>query len=310
MTEFNLNLPNFYIIGAAKCGTTSLFANLLQHPEIFMPYKKELHFFDMDENYLRGTEWYINSYFQNAKKYKAIGEATPAYMYWADTVAPRMLDLHGRGTLPKFIAILRDPVERAYSRYWHDIKLGQPLLFEKGKCISFEKAVELEEWIVQSNTKLKNGTAYTFVRGGLYAPQIKIFHKYFPRENFLILLHDDLKQNPDGTFADIFRFIGVDDQFKTNSELRNKAAIPKSRVLYRWINDKSIFKELIKPFFPTQVRYGIKRQLAKSVLTPVTYPPMKPETEIFIRKKFQESIMELEELLGRDLRSWRTGESG
>ena len=300
------NIPNFYIIGAAKCGTSSLFANIIQHPDIYKSDYKELNYFDSNENYSRGSAWYLNSYFQGAERYKASGEATPAYIYWAEIVAPRMVDMH-QGSSPKFIAIFRNPVERAYSQYWQELKSGQPLLFENRKPISFERALDLEELLVKTNTIPKTGTGYSYFRGGLYAAKIRIFQQYFPRENFLFLLYDDFKHDPNHTFADIFRFIGVDDQFKTNSTVRNTAAMPKNRTLYNLIKKKSILKELIKPIFSKDFRFGVKQKLLKALLKPVTNSPMKPETEMLLREKFQESIYELEDLLGWDLTAWHSG---
>lgn len=300
------NLPNFFIIGAAKCGTSSLFANITQHPQVYKPFRKELHFFDKNDYYANGLDWYLNLYFKGAEKYQAIGEATPAYIYWAEVVAPRMADVY-QGSSPKFIAIFRDPVERAYSRYWHDLRQSQPLLFENGTPVSFEKALELEKKLVETDTFPKVGTGYSFVRGGLYAPKIKIFQQWFPRENFLFILNEDLKHNPEGTFASIFKFLGIDDLYKTGSIIKNQAATPTNRKLYQFVKEKSFIKELIKPFLSPAFRFGLKRRLANSLLKPLAVSPINPDTEKTLRAEFQDSIFELEDLLGWDLTAWHSG---
>ncbi len=309
MNALDSNLPNFYLIGAEKCGTSSLFANIIQHPEVFKPYKKELHFFDRDENYSRGIGWYLASFYQGAEKFKAIGEATPIYLYRAEVVAPRIYDVY-RGAPLKLMIILRDPVERAYSRYWHEVHRGQRLFSQDGRPISFEQALQLEEQFDKDNPDPKIEPAYSFVKGGIYAPKIKLFQQYFPPENFLILFTDDLKRDPESTFANIFRFIGVDDRQNLTSVVRNKASMPKNKKLYTWIKEKSVLKDLFKPLLSDKFRFGIKRYLSHSLLKPVTYPPMKPETEKLLREKFQGSINELEDLLGLDLSTWHAGKSG
>ena len=116
MASVNL-LPNFLIIGAAKSGTTALYDLLKQHPQVYLPFDKEPLFFSRDDYFAQGAEWYAERYFKEGESFRARGEATPHYLYWAEKVAPRIARTFG-GRPPKFIAIFRDPVQRAYSWYW------------------------------------------------------------------------------------------------------------------------------------------------------------------------------------------------
>jgi hypothetical protein len=142
MNSYNLlkNLPNFFLLGAAKAGTTSLYHCLKQHPQVFMPANKEPRFFDRDEFYQEGLSVYLNRHFKGSEIYPARGEATPAY-HRPEKVIPRMKKAYGRLS-PKFLIILRDPVERAWSHYLHRV-------FFTLEEESFEHALKLEKSRIQ-----------------------------------------------------------------------------------------------------------------------------------------------------------------
>lgn len=172
-------LPNFIIPGAQKSGTTALRIYLAQHPEIFMA-NKEIHFFDNDENYKKGIEGY-EKFFDGWKGEKAIGEKTPNYLYY-EKAPERIYKL-----LPdvKLIFVLRNPVDRAYSHYRHNVRIGQ-------ETLSFEKAIEKEEERIK-NPRLKK--IYSYKDRGKYIIQIKRYAEYFPKSQMLFLLAEDLKDD-------------------------------------------------------------------------------------------------------------------
>ena len=123
-----MSLPNFMCIGASKSGTTSLYDILKQHSDIFLPSFKEPHFFDIPLVYQNGIEWYKKTYFQSVKNEKCIGDFTPTYLF--DEHAPERI-LNDLGVNMKFIIILRNPVDRAYSHYLHSKRdLHEHLSFE------------------------------------------------------------------------------------------------------------------------------------------------------------------------------------
>ena len=123
-----MSLPNFMCIGASKSGTTSLYDILKQHSNIFLPTFKEPHFFDISPVYEHGISWYDKTYFSGVKKEKCIGDFTPTYLF--DKYAPERI-LSSLGKNVKFIIILRNPVDRAYSHYLHSKRdLHEHLSFE------------------------------------------------------------------------------------------------------------------------------------------------------------------------------------
>jgi hypothetical protein len=118
-----LRLPNSFILGAAKCGTTSLYYYLKQHPEIYLPKDKEPHFFDNDVFWNEGVDVFLRRHFQGAQRFPARGESTPAYFHRWEKVIPRIKAVYS-DVIPKFIAIFRYPVERAFSHLFASRKLA------------------------------------------------------------------------------------------------------------------------------------------------------------------------------------------
>lgn len=209
-------LPDFIIIGAMKCGTSSLYNYLTSHPYIGKARKKETHFFDLQFN--KGLNWYRSFFPLLARKaFTKIflrhnfitGEATP--MYILHPHAPRRI----YSLLPnvKLIILLRNPVDRAYSHYnkykRHLIKLGKNYLSYEEYMINSIKKLNQGLFNFREDTKYENSflsKESVFARG-IYVNQIKRWHKYFPKEQILILKSEDLFNNSRKTLEKVFRFL-------------------------------------------------------------------------------------------------------
>ncbi len=134
----NERLPNFIVVGAPKCGTTSLYHYLRQHPQIFLPERKELHYFSFrfmeqllsgpgDRNILATscrTFAEYAAYFSPAREQRALGDISPSYFYFVEVCQ----EMRVRLGVPKIIIMLRDPVEKAFSQYMHLIRDGRETL--------------------------------------------------------------------------------------------------------------------------------------------------------------------------------------
>ena len=249
-------LPDFIIIGAAKSGTTSLYDYLIQHPYIYSALWKEIYFFD--RYYGRGISWYkanfpskIYKFFitRIQKKPFLTGEATPTYIH--HPLTPKRISEF----LPdiKLIILLRNPVDRAYSHYQMEKKLG----FENH---SFEEAIELENFRLKGENEkiIKNMNYYSYKRqiysyltSGIYIDQLKLWMEYFPKKQFLIINSEDFENNPNKVFEDVESFLNI-DHFKIkfskknvgkynpiNPETRKKLSdffIPHNERLYSFLN--------------------------------------------------------------------------
>lgn len=298
MADFG-KLPNFFIIGAAKSGTTTLYDVLKQHPQVYLPVEKEPQFFSQEELFGRGAGWYEETFFKGARRYPARGEATPHYLYWGTKVAPRLKDLYGNGRV-KFIVSFRDPVKRAYSWYWNMVREGR-------EDLSFAKALSAEgERIEKYGQSLddRGSMIYGYFRGGCYAAQLRPFLELFPREDFLLLLQEDIVEDLEGVMAKVFGFIGVDSSLKVREVRSNPATMPRLRILHGLLRERSALKEAVKPFLPRSIRRRTKSNLMKLNLKETSYPPLDEELELALRRRYRDEIEQLQRIMGRDLSRW------
>ena len=210
-------LPSFIIIGAQRCGTTSLFNYIIQHPSVKKPLYKEIHFFDNYYGaYNLGFSWYrghfpfnIFSHLKtNTQNPRFItGEATPYYMFHP------LCPLRIKEALPdvKLIAILRNPVERAYSHYQHSVREGY-------ETMSFKEALEKETARLKSEREKIlsipdyysfNHNRYSYLSRGIYINQLQNWRKYFPKEQILILRSEDLFYDLSNVYNRLLEFIGL-----------------------------------------------------------------------------------------------------
>ena len=203
--------PDFIIIGAQKSGTTSLYHYLAQHPEILVNIK-EVHYFD--NNFHKGNKWYLSNfpitlrYFR--RKGAIAGEATPYYI--CHPHAPwRIKEL-----LPhiRLIAVLRNPVDRAISHYFHEVKKGRETL---PIMEALEKEEERcgQEWQTMIADPSYNSTQFqrfSYKRRGIYVDQLRRYWECFSREQLCIVNSDDMFRDPQEVLRKIFHFLGIDQR--------------------------------------------------------------------------------------------------
>ncbi|GGA21388.1 sulfotransferase domain-containing protein [Okeania sp. KiyG1] len=203
-----MTLPNFIIIGAQKCGTTSLYRYLTKHPQILPATKKEVHFFDL--NFDKGMNWYYSHFPQKEIPNQTItGEASPYYIFHPH--APQRISQ----SLPdiKLILLLRNPVDRAVSHYYHNRQFGK-----SREPLSFEQAIqqepsriepEIDKIMADENYKSLPHRYYSYLSRGIYIEQLLRWLKFFPRKNLLILKSEELWENPRQKMKQVWNFLGV-----------------------------------------------------------------------------------------------------
>lgn len=285
-----MNLPHFLIIGAAKSGTTTLATYLRKHPECFIPEEKEPNFFGIDEKYEQGLGYYA-SLFEPATESQVCGEASTDYAKWpryphaAERIAKHLPDV-------KLIYIMRRPVDRAYSYYVHRHRAGVNETFE--------------EYIARTNEAID---------GSEYMMQIERYLNFFPKDKFLFLLSDDLKEAPYEVLKEICQFIGIGDSFDFSKEgpvvankggrvfedtLRGRITAPLRRIP---------ILATIAAAVPQSWRDAVyqvlqKTSYGKQVRQAYTAPPMKPETRSELLAYFAKTNQKLAAFIGRDLSEW------
>jgi hypothetical protein len=204
-------LPDFLIIGAQKAGTTALYAYLRWHPGITGPTFKEVSFFD--RHYARGEQWY-RAHLPARTGSRLVGEASPSYLF--HPLAPERV----AAVIPdaRLIAILRDPVDRAFSHYQHEVSLGrEPLSFEEALDREEERlSGEVDRMIREPSYFSHAWWNYTYAARGLYADQLERWFETFPREQLLVLISEEMLDDPAATYARVLEFLGA-DQHALNS---------------------------------------------------------------------------------------------
>lgn len=290
-----MRLPDFLCVGAAKCGTTSLHAILSGHPEIYLPERKEIHFFENDENYFQGIDWY-KQYFEKVQHEKIVGEITADYMFF-DYVPQRIADTLGKNV--KLIFMLRDPAERAYSEYLFNVRRG----FFTG---SFEESLQNEK---KYNPNKFENRYYTHIYRSLYSQHISKMLKVFSNKSNIefILFEEDFIRNKETTFIRLFNFLGISNHQLQLEQVFKPAYVPRYQSLQNLFYQKSKFKSAVKKFLPS---YKIRRKLKDQLLPAINSSKEKVEKlneklkKELIEKYFYDDIKNTEKLIGRNLDGW------
>src|SRR5436305_4441129 len=191
---------DFVIGGTQKGGTSALDSFLRQHPEVCMPQtKKELHFFDREADDTDYNKYHAN--FKPKPQHRVIGEASPIYMYW-ETAPYRIWKYNPK---MKWILALRNPVERAFSAWNMEAKRDHEKL-------PFPEAIEKELERCRTALPLQH-RVYSYIDRGFYAYQVRRLFNIFGKENCLILLSEELRNEHQKTLRRVFEFLGVDSSF-------------------------------------------------------------------------------------------------
>jgi hypothetical protein len=292
------NLPNFYIIGAAKAGTTTLFDTLKQYDGVFLPYQKEPSFFCDDDYYRNGLAWYLKTYFYDAAQYPVRGEASPRYLFWGEKVVSNWKKVDPNYK-PKVIVIFRDPVKLVYSFYWQMKREGKETLpFREALDAEEERYRENFNWL-SSRGKITN----LYSRIGRFASQLTPYLDFLPRENFQFLLTEDLKDF-NLTTKRLEGFLDLPHREWNSPVASNQSRLPRNERLYRMLTDRSAIKELIKPLFSRKFRFKLKSLALNANLAKFTPPPIEEDLAERVRTLYRPEMIKLETMIGRDLSSW------
>ena len=231
-------LPDFIIIGAAKCGTTSLYDNLTQHPSVAPALKKEIFFFD--QNFRRDVAWYRAHFPTVLSKYYAkhvhrqdfvTGEATPRYIFHPH--APqRVFEL-----VPtvKLIVLLRNPVDRAYSFYHQQVRHGYEM-FSFGDAVEQEQerlCGDREKMLADEHYVSFNFQYYPYLSEGIYVDGLKAWMRFFRREQMLVLKGEDFYRHPSTIFKQVTDFLSLPGWEPKAYQKRNDAFYPKMETTTR-----------------------------------------------------------------------------
>src|ERR671923_118596 len=299
LTEPKEIWPNFFIVGAQRAGTTSLYHYLKKIPGVYMSRVKEPSYFAPNfvrrdpGRFLRGKEEYL-SLFENARGYIAVGEASPMYLW--DPDAPKLI----QQTVPhaRIIMILRDPIERAYSHYLIKKK------YRGGMKSSFYDELMRD---YKSQEKL-DGRSRLYVEPGMYHEQVKRYFDIFGNEQVKVIIFEEFAQHTVQTVNEVLAFLGVNYTVRAITEQYNAYSVPRGPLalwifsFFRWLRARNIktYKIATLPShalmksFPEKMFFKRKQK-----------PKIEPKAIKFLQEIYHDDVIRLQSLLGRSL-PWPT----
>jgi len=295
-----MNLPNFLIVGAAKAGTTSLCYYLDQHPQVYISPVKEPRYFAPEfytvhtngpiRDHARRTPFTPEEYHQLFKGVSteiAVGEASTEYLYFP-AVPARI-----RAAIPdaKIIAVLRDPVERAFSAFCYQLR-------DACESVSFEEALEQERDRIHNHWR----PGWLYQDCGFYYSQVKRYYDIFDPDNIKIYLYDELDQDSLAVVKDAFQFLQVSDDFIPEVSRKNVSKVPKNKLLNTLITRENPLKNGLKAVLPNQVTTSMAKRARK--LNYDRKPVLAEDTRQFLVDLYREDILKLETLIQKDLSAW------
>ena len=304
-------LPNFLIIGAARSGTTTLHYVLGQHPQIYMSPNKETNYFSfycsdgavpivtrkedvrvIDQRSVKTLDEYCMQ-FRGVVNEIAIGESSPSYLLMPDVPATiqRMIPD------AKIIAILRQPIDKAYSHYLRKVQTN-----------IYSLADDFGEVLEMDNARVaREGRGASFLAHCQYSECLKRYYDMFDRDRIKVCLFDDMEQRPAEFYADLFTFLGVDPTFVPDSRTKyNQSVLEKQNpILYKLMVRLELRRRAIKHLPPRMAQSAFRlghRLLSASVKRP---PSLSDEARRELTQRyFADEIRRLEALIGRDLSHW------
>ena len=242
--------PKFLGLGVQKGGTTTLQKLLEQHPQVWLSPQKELHFFSL--HYDRGSRWYSNC-FRDAESHQFCGDITPYYIFHPHT-AERIASL-----LPsvRLIVLLRDPVERCLSQYFHSYRLGlESLDLESALSAESDRLAGAEEQLVAPGGSHRSYQEHSYMSRSRYEYQLSRFEKYFNPDQFLLLKSEDLFENAVGVWDRMLNFLSLHSMpFPVNISPANLGFGESKDVPHRL--RKQLRKALDPTYFAMKEHYGI-----------------------------------------------------
>jgi len=269
--------PNFFIVGAARAGTTSLYEYLRRTPGIYMSPVKEPKYFCTEDEFglsapapIRSQAKYLRL-FKGVRDETAIGEASPQYL--CDSDSPRLI--HQAAPDARIIMNLRDPVERAFSHFLVHARMGiQPLPVKEALRLDY------------------------YVRGGLYAQPVQRYLDLFGFERTKILIFEEFIQDAGRGVKDVLKFLGIDAEPPDSiAEIHNAFAQPRGSLLGMIYRNNSL-RIAWRALFSDRLRRGVRE---KVLLKKPLKPTLPEETRRFLEEAYRDDVLKLEAILRRSL---------
>ena len=292
--------PDFFIVGAPKCGTTALNAYLQQHPDIFLPQKKEINFFGADLIFYkpRVTQEQYLAYFTETKEKKRVGEAAVWYLY-SKLAAAEIKEFNPDASI---IIMLRNPVDMMYSLH------GQRLYNDNENILDFAEALAAEEDRKQGRRLYQNAAnamGFFYREAARYTQQVQRYLEIFGRPRVHVIIFDDFKSDTPLVYRKTCAFLQVDPQFQPEFTVINPSKTVRSETFRGFLRyPPPSVRRLVRLLKLHPVQWGLKDWLRRLNTKPEPRGPIDPELKRRLQGEFLPEVQQLSELLGRDLTHW------
>jgi hypothetical protein len=294
--------PDFFIVGAPKCGTTAMNDFLAAHPDVFMA-RKELHFFGSDlsvqlpHHRTLTLDDYL-SHFSGWRGESRIGEGSVWYLFSKNAAGEiKAFDPNAR-----IIAMLRNPVDMLYANYYHMRYTGDEFL------PTFEEALAAVEDRRQGRRLpklVRNPQGLVYDDMVCYAEQVRRYFDTFGRDNVRVIIFEEFRENNARIYRETLEFLGVDPLFQPDFTNVNPPKLTRYAKPRDFLDDPPQWYRHARQMIPTSFRQRISRPLRRWNTTVVSRPPIDPELRHSLQTRFAPQVEELSILLDRDLLCWR-----
>jgi len=289
--------PNFFIIGAPKCGTTSLANWLSEHPNVYMSEYKEPHFYSSDFSYnvpYNDYRSYLSLFDKVNERHLAVGEASVWYLLSEDAVCNIESDIEEA----KYIVMVRNPLEMAVSLHAQMVFSGL-----ETEC-SFEKA-----WNLQGERKIGNRVPFGVVninqlqykRACSLGWMVERLYSLVPKDRVLVMLLEDVRDNPRKEWARLLSFLGVPDDGRERFPVYNSAKEPKSIFIQRF---SAVYAGVCQRFGISPLGTGILSFMERRNVRKKRRAVISENMRCVLKSEFEEDVKKLASLLGRNLDHW------
>lgn len=291
--------PDFFLVGAPKCGTTALNDYLAAHPEVFMCPRKESHHFcaDWSPHYLSGRAEYL-ALFAAARDEKRLGESSVWHFY-----APRAAAaIRQFCPAAQIIVMLRNPLEMIHALHAHRLFIASEDLADFSDALAAEPARRRGEQLPAWPHPIP-GLFYRELTD--YAPHLARFFDTFGRERVRVIIYDDFRADTARAYRETCAWLGVDDGFAPEFRVVNAAKRVRSRTLRAWLDDPpALLRRLGHPFLTQPARHNFLRRLRRLNTRHVPRPPLDESLRRALQDEFRPAVERLSALLNRDLTHW------
>lgn len=280
--------PNLICPGAPKAGTTTLFKILERHPDIYFSHKKEINYFNM--HYRRGPSWY-GEYFKESESFRYRCDFTTGYLVDPDAPGRMSRDL---GKDVRFIIMLRNPVDRAYSH------------FQMLKSMFRSNSDSLAD-ILDKDEGARSSDEKKLIDSGFYSRNIKRYLEFFPLENIHFLFFEDFITDMEGEVKKLLGFLGLESpETMSLNEWANKSSMPKSKTLARvYYRLEKALPVFLLDRIPVKFKLSVKKAMKRVMLQGVEVKTEKDgRTNGRLLEMYEDDIMQTQAVTGRDLSFW------